>query len=437
MLLSKKTIFAIIIGILLNIQVFAADWPQWRGPNRDGVWREKGIVQKFEEKQLPIRWRVKISNGYSGPTVAKGRVYITDRLTSPTAVERVHCFDAMTGEGIWSHTYECKYTRGKTVGYPNGPRAAVTINEGRAYSLGTMGHLLCFDAAKGYVLWSKDLYTEYKIRMPIWGIAASPLVEDNLVILQIGGGDNACLVAFDKVTGEEKWQALGDRASYSAPIIIEQAGKRVLVCWTGDSVAGLDPMTGKLHWQHPFTPSKMVLNIATPVFENGYLFVSGFYDGSLLLKVNPNKLAVEKVWRRKGRNEKNTDSLHCCISTAVLQGDYIYGVDSYGELRCLDMKTGDRIWESLDAVPKDRWSNIHMVRHEDKIWMFNERGELIISKLSPAGFHEISRAKLIEPTKGQLNQRGGVCWSHPAFAYKHIYIRNDEELVCADLSVKK
>ncbi len=437
MFISKKSILAIIIGLLFHIPAFAADWPQWRGPNRDGVWREKGIVQKFEEKQLPIRWRVKIANGYSGPTVAKGRVYITDRLTSPTGVERVHCFDAMTGEGIWSHTYDCKYTRGKTVGYPNGPRAAVNINEGRAYSLGTMGHLFCLDAAKGDDILSKDLYTEYKIRMPIWGIAASPLVEKGLVILQIGGRDNACLVAFDKVTGEEKWRALGDRASYSAPIIIEQAGKRVLVCWTGDSVAGLDPMTGKLHWQHPFTPSKMVLNIATPVFENGYLFVSGFYDGSLLLKVNPNKLAVEKVWRRKGRNERNTDSLHCCISTAVLQDDYIYGVDSYGELRCLDMKTGDRIWESLDAVPKARWSNIHMVRHEDKIWMFNERGELIISKLSPEGFHEISRTKLIEPTKGQLNQRGGVCWSHPAFAYKHIYIRNDEELVCADLSVKK
>jgi len=312
-----------------------------------------------------------------------------------------------------------------------------------------MGHLFCFDAAKGNVLWSKNLKVEYKIRMPLWGIAASPLVENGLVIIQIGGKDNACLVALDKVSGEEKWRALGDRASYSAPIIIEQAGKRVLVCWTGDNVVGLDPVTGNLYWRYPSAQSRMVHNIATPVFQNNYLFVSSFFDGSLLLKVNPAgqrpvqsgadyvRLAVEKVWRRKGRNERNTDSLHCCISTPVLQGDYIYGVDSYGELRCLDRDTGDRIWESLDAVPKDRWSNIHMVRHEDKIWMFNERGELIISKLSPEGFHEISRAKLIEPTKGQLNQRGGVCWTHPAFAYKHIYIRNDEELVCADLSVKK
>jgi outer membrane protein assembly factor BamB len=434
MVMREKSILAIIIGILLNIQVSGADWPQWRGPNRDGVWREKGIVQKFKARQLPIIWRAEIANGYSGPTVADGRVYITDRLTRPAQVERGHCFDAVTGKELWSHTYECKYGK---VGYPDGPRAAVTINDGRAYSLGATGRLFCFDAAKGDILWSKDLKTEYKIRMPIWGIAAAPLVENGLLIVHIGGKDNACLVAFDKVSGEERWRALDDPASYSAPIMIEQAGKRVLVCWTGANVAGLDPLTGKLYWQHPFTPSRMVLNIATPVFQGGYLFVSAFYDGSLLLKVDPDELAVEKVWRRKGASERNTDSLHCCISTPVLQGDYIYGVDSYGEFRCLDLHTGDRIWESLDAVPKDRWSNIHMVRHEENVWMFNERGELIISRLSPEGFHEISRAKIIEPTEGQLGQRGGVCWAHPAYAGKHVYVRNDRELLCADLSIRE
>ena len=434
MVIRKTAISAIIIGILLNTQVSAGDWPQWRGPDRDGIWREKGIVEKFDKPQLSALWRVEIANGYSGPTVADGRVYISDRLTSPQEAERVHCFDAGTGEKIWSYDYECEYQK---VGYPDGPRASVTINDGRAYSLGAMGDLLCFDAAKGDVLWNKDLMSEYEIKMPIWGIAASPLIEDDLLVVQIGGNNNACLVAFDKISGEEKWRALDERASYSAPIIIEQVGKRVLVCWTGDSVAGLDPKTGKLHWRHPFAPSRMVLNIATPVFENGYLFVSGFYDGSLLLKVHPDELAVEKIWRRKGASERKTNSLHCCISTPVIQGDYIYGVDSYGELRCLELITGDRVWESLDAVPKARWSNIHMVRHEDKIWMFNERGELIICKLSPKGFHEISRTKIIEPTEGQLSQRGGVCWSHPAYANKCVYVRNDRELLCIDLSVKK
>jgi outer membrane protein assembly factor BamB len=425
---KEKSTIVIIIAILLNIQVFAEDWPQWRGANRDGVWREKGIVQKLDN--LQVRWRTEVANGYCSPTVAGGRVYITDRLTKPAQVERIHCFDATNGKVIWSYSYECRYGK---VGYPDGPRASVTINDGRAFSLGTLGHLFCFDSAKGDVLWTKDLKSEYDIKMPVWGIAAAPLVENDLLILHIGGKD-ACLIALDKTSGAEKWRALDDRASYSAPIIIEQAGERVLVCWTGDSVSGLDPATGKLHWRHPFTPSKMVLNIATPVFENGYLFVSGFYDGSLLLKVDPHSLAVKKVWRRMGKSERDTDSLHCCISTPIIQGDHIYGVDSHGELRCLDLLTGDRIWQSLEAVPKDRWSNIHMVRNEDRIWMFNERGELIISKLSPEGFHEISRAKIIEPTEGQLKRRGGVCWSHPAFADKNIYVRNDRELICVDLS---
>ncbi|MFH1882003.1 MAG: PQQ-binding-like beta-propeller repeat protein [Planctomycetota bacterium] len=431
--MSRILMLITVFGLLLAAPTLGGDWPQWRGPNRDGIWREKGIVEKFETSRLEPRWQVTIANGYSGPTVANGRVYVTDRLASPTQVERVHCFDATSGERIWSHAYECTYER---VDRRDGPRASVTIDESRAYSLGTMGHLFCFDATNGEVLWSKELNAEYKIRMSLWGITASPLVENEMVIVHIGGKDDACIVAFDKVTGKEKWRALNDSASYSAPIVIEQAGKRVLVCWTGERVVGLDPLTGKLYWQHPFPPARISQNIATPVIENNYLFVSSFFGGSLLLKVNPDKLAVEKVWQRQGPSERNTDSLHCCISTPVLQGDYIYGVDSYGELRCLDLHTGDRIWESLDPVPKARWANIHLVRHEDKIWMFNERGELIISKLSPNGFSEISRTKLIEPTQGQLSQRGGVCWSHPAFAYKHVFIRNDETLLCVDLSAK-
>ncbi|MHC4329606.1 MAG: outer membrane protein assembly factor BamB family protein, partial [Planctomycetota bacterium] len=195
MAVREKSIISITIGILLNVQVFAADWPQWRGPGRDGVWREQGIVRNLEG--LSVLWRVDIANGYSGPTVAEGQVFITDRMTSPDQVERVHCFDAATGRQLWSHTYECKYQK---VGYPDGPRAGVTISDGRAYSLGTTGRLFCFDAANGDVVWDKDIKAEYGIKLPIWGIAAAPLAEDDLLIVHIGGENNACLVAFDKVT---------------------------------------------------------------------------------------------------------------------------------------------------------------------------------------------------------------------------------------------
>ena len=416
-----------------DTRLAADEWPQWRGPNRDGVWTETGIVERFSAERIERRWTAPISGGYSGPTVADGRVYVTDRVVEPNELERVHCFDWQTGREVWSHTYECPYRK---VSYTAGPRASVVLDEGRAFALGTMGHLHCYAAATGEVLWEKDLRAEYDARIPIWGLSATPLVAGNLLILQAGGADSACVLALKKDTGAEAWHALNDRASYSAPIVIEQAGRPVLVVWTGDHVAGLKPSTGEVYWQHPFRPRKMVINVPTPVVEGNWLFLTAFYDGALMLRLRQDEPAVDEVWRRRGASERRTDSLHAMISTPYLQGDHIYGVDSYGELRCLDTRTGDRLWEDLTAVPANRWANIHMVRNGDRIWMFNERGDLIISKLSPTGFEEISRAKLIEPTTGQLAQRGGVCWSHPAYAYKHIFARNDRELVCASLAAE-
>ncbi|MGM0490839.1 MAG: PQQ-binding-like beta-propeller repeat protein, partial [Planctomycetota bacterium] len=407
--MSRKPIIQAILVALLMAQpagtafLRGEEWPQWRGPNRDGVWRETGVLKRFPRSQLKHRWRVPISSGYSGPTVADGRVYVTDRVVEPREMERVHCFQWRTGREIWSHAYECSYGG---VSYTAGPRAAVTIDDGRAFALGTMGHLHCYDAASGDIQWARDLKEEYDIRVPIWGVSAAPLVYENLLIVQAGGPDNACILALEKSDGSEVWRALDDRASYSAPILIDQAGRRVLVCWTGAHVAGLNPASGTVYWKHPFTPKKMIINVPTPVVAGNWLFVSAFYDGSLMLRLRQDKVAVEPVWRRRGPNERRTDSLHAMISTPYLEDDYIYGVDSYGQLRCLDAHTGDRIWEDLTAVPSNRWANIHLVRNQDKIWMFNERGELIISKLSPEGFDEISRAKLIEPTTEQLSQRG-------------------------------
>ena len=151
-----------------------------------------------------------------------------------------------------------------------------------------------------------------------------------------------------------------------------------------------------------------------------------------MVKLSHDTLDAEDVWRRRGKNERYTDALHSIISTPLFQGDYIYGVDSYGELRCLKKMTGDRVWEDLTAVANTRWGNIHFVKNSDRIWMFNEAGELIISKLSPDGFHEISRAKIIAPTTDR--PAGKVSWSHPAYAYKHIFVRNDKELLCVNLA---
>jgi outer membrane protein assembly factor BamB len=407
----------------------ADDWPQWRGPTRDGVWRETGLLESFPDDQLPPRWQHPIGSGYSGPTVAAGRVFVSDRQTEPRQRERIICLDAATGDVLWTFAYDCVYK----LSYTAGPRASITVDQGRAYALGAMGHLHCLDAASGSVLWQADLADQFDADVPVWGISAAPLIVDDMVILHIGGR-GACVVALDKLTGAERWRALDDRPSYSAPILIQQAGRPVVVCWNGDSVAGLDPARGTVYWRYAFPPTRMPIGVATPVVAGDRLFVSSFYDGSLMLRLDDQRLDVQRIWQRRGPNERNTDSLHCMISTPLILDDHVYGVDSYGQLRCLQADTGDRVWEDLTATPADRWSNIHMVRNGQRMWMFNERGELIIGRLSPRGFDEIDRTRVIEPTQDQLPRRDGVCWSHPAYANRHIFIRNDRRILCASLA---
>lgn len=433
-----QRLLAISLVACVSASVTADEWPQWRGLQSDGSWTETGLVEKFADEQLDLRWSVEIGPGYTGPTVADGHVYLMDRQSEPDQTERVVCFSAVTGKLVWEHTYDCEY---RDVGYQAGPRAAVTIVGDLAFSLGTMGHLHCFDAATGQVKWRRDLNKEYEIqrddkkesRMPIWGIAASPLVYKDTIILHIGGRDGACVVALKQSDGSEVWRALDDRAQYSTPVLVKQAGKDVVVTWTGDSVAGIDAVDGTVHWRLLMTPVNMPIGIATPIVKGDMVFVTSFYDGAMMVKMSQDKLDATEVWRARGRSERDTDALHSIISTPVWIGDHIYGVDSYGEFRCLVAATGERVWEDLTATPKSRWSTIHFVQNGDTTWMFNERGELIIASLAPAGFQEISRAKLLEPTLQQLNRRGGVCWSHPAFADGHVFARNDERLVCASL----
>jgi outer membrane protein assembly factor BamB len=265
-------------------------------------------------------------------------------------------------------------------------------------------------------------------------MASSPLTEKNLLIVQMGGRPDACIVAFDKTTGIEVWRALSDKASYSAPILINQAGRRVLVCWTGDHLAGLAPETGKVYWKIPFNRRKGIINIATPVYDPPYIFLSSFWDGSMLIRLDESTQAAELVWARTGENERTTDALHCCISTPLIRGDYVYGVDSYGEFRCLELSTGDRIWTDHSLVPHGRWANAHFVEQGDNIWAYNELGELILCRLSPEGFTDLGRVQLVKPVGVSPNPRGGVNWSHPAFAGRMIYARSDARLVCYSLN---
>ncbi|MEM7146637.1 MAG: PQQ-binding-like beta-propeller repeat protein [Verrucomicrobiota bacterium] len=442
----RAIIFGFVWAGLMGWEAAAADWPEWRGEGRLGVWAEDGLVESFEDGELKVLWRAPIGAGYSGPTVAGDFVYAMDRGPDAGAeadVERVLCFDRATGELVWEHSYGCRY---REVGYPLGPRASVTIRDGKAYAMGTMGHLHCLNAETGGVVWARALSEDYEVAMPIWGLASSPLVEGEVVIVNVGAGENgAAVVGFDKETGEEMWRRFEDKIGYTSPIVVEQGGRRVVVVWTGFRIAGLDGVTGKVLWEHETKPNRMPINVPDPALDEGgeKMLLTTFYDGSRLLALGQEggAVGVEEVWMRRGVSEKRTDGLHCMISPPYLYDGHVYGVDSYGQLRCLSLENGDRLWESVgEVVPEGRWATVFMVRNGEDTWMVTERGDLILSRLSPDGYEEVSRAKLLEPTTS-LRRRGerepvDVVWSHPAFANRCVYARNDRELVCVDLSAE-
>jgi outer membrane protein assembly factor BamB len=414
--------------------IFAEDWPEWRGKGRNGIWTEAGILDKFPEKGLTAVWRTPIHGGFAGPAVAAGRVFVTDfkRSSGKKGMERALCLDEKSGKILWTREWDADY---QGISYDTGPRATPTVDGDRVYIVGGSGTLLCLNARTGDVIWRKDYVKDYRMQMPTWGIASAPLVDGDRLIAIVGGQPDAKVIAFDKMTGKEIWRALpsDSEQGYSQPVIVAARGTRQLIIWDPTAVVALDPATGKTYWQHPFRIN-LGLTLATPVFDGSRLLVSSFYNGSMLLDLAKENASV--IWKGKSNSEINTDGLHAVVNTPVIDGDYIYGICSYGQFRCLNLKTGERIWETMEVTKeKARWASGFIVRHGDRYFINNDRGELIIAKLSAQGYQEISRTQLIKPTSNPGNRRelGAVNWSHPAYANRHIVARNDEEIISVSL----
>ncbi len=436
---------AALLLILFSASIaLADDWPQWLGPQRDSVWREDGILQKFPAAGPPVRWRTPIGGGYSGPSVAHGRVYLMDRQVSRDSAappdpmqrgmingsERVLCLDESTGKIIWHYDYDCPYT----MSYSAGPRATPTVGDGKVYALGGEGNLSCLDAESGKIIWSRDFKKDYGVNTPTWGFAGHPLLDGNRVICLVGGS-NTTVVAFHKDDGKEVWHALTAREpGYSAPVIIEAGGKRQLIAWTPQWLNSLNPETGEVYWTQPLNV-RMGMSISTPRKLDDLLFITSFFSGAVALRLDSAKPDAAIVWQSKKISEQNTDALHCTTCTPFLEDGYVYGVCSYGQLRCLKAGTGDRLWETLAATTPDnkpaRWATAFIVKNGDRFFLFNEKGDLIIAHLTPKGYDEVSRAHILEPTNTDPGR--AVVWSHPAFANRCIFARNDKEIICVDL----
>jgi outer membrane protein assembly factor BamB len=425
------------------------DWPQWLGPQRDGIWRERGVLEKFPDGGPTVNWRSPIGAGYSGPAVANGRVFVMDfrrtraesgELAKPKdgaipGTERVLCLDAASGKLLWEHKYEAGYR----INYPQGPRTTPAVDGNNVYTLGAMGDLYCLDSATGKVRWLKILPAAYGAEPPVWGWAAHLLVDGDKVFCLVGGAGSG-VVAFDKETGEEAWRALTvDEIGYSPPVIIDAGKTRQLIVWLDTTVNSLDPETGKLYWsmRHPAegNPDRPVVTIMTPKRHDDLLLVSEFYKGSLMMKLDSQRPAASELWRSKFTNPMRPDNLNALMTTPVIRGGHVYGIGGQGDLRCVNADSGELVWESFAATTGGRRADnatAFLVEHEERTFIFNDQGDLIIAKLTPVGFEELDRTHLLKPT-GFARGRD-VVWSHPAFASRCMFARNDEEIISVSLA---
>ena len=282
------------LGAWLTGSVQGTDWPQWRGPQSEGIWREEGILAKFPSNGPVVKWRAPIGHGYAGPSVANGCVYVMDRVTTDpsNACERVLCLDADKGSIRWQHAYPCRYN---SVGYDIGPRVTPAVAGEKVYTLGVMGDLLCLDAARGNVVWQKNLPLEYQVKVPPWGYATQLLV-DGPRLYCIVGGTNHAVVALDKDTGKELWRALSSHEpGYSAPILRTINGVRQLIVLHADGLAGLKPETGEVLWSVVY-PSKMGMAICTPAVCGDRVCVSGQWDGTAMFQILPGLKEPALLW---------------------------------------------------------------------------------------------------------------------------------------------
>jgi outer membrane protein assembly factor BamB len=444
--MSRLGLLAGLIFFVDGSVLHADDWPQWFGPKRDGVWREDGILEKFPKDGPKQLWKTPLGPGYSGPAVANGFVYAMDRQAekitgnpakgnSSPGSERVLCLDAKTGREVWKHEYDCKYQK---ISYGFGPRTTPTIVGDKLYALGTMGDLQCLETKAGKLVWAVSFFKDYMAPVPAWGWSSNPLVDGDKIICLVGGEKQA-VVAFDRNSGKKLWSALTtEEIGYAPPVIFEAGGKRQLIIWHSDSVNSLNPETGEVYWTEKYPrdvrASRPAAPISTPQLAGDVLFISSFYHGPIAFKLDPKEPKATLYWRAKTDDSEKVRGLRSLIGTPVIKDGHIYGICRSGEMRCCKLDTGDQVWESLEHQndKKAQFGAAFIIPHKDRFFVFTDAGNLIVADLSPKGYKEISRAKVIEPTQG--NSGRDIVWCHPAFANKCIYVRNDREIVCVSLA---
>ncbi len=382
------------------------DWPQWRGPNRDGISPESGLAIEWGPSGPPLLWRARIGSGFSAVTIAQGRAYT---LFQAKENEVVICWDAEMGKELWRHQWQTPVIDAQEK--RSGPRSTPAVADGKIYAIGSSGRFFCLDAATGEVKWQHDLLVEYGATLPVWGVSCSPLVDGNRVFTCPGGPGGRSIVAFDTDNGKEVWKSQDDTAGYSSPILVNAAGRRQLLMFTGKALVSLSPVDGALYWRYSW-PTDYDVNAATPICAGNYVFISSNYGkGCALVEIVPEadgSLQARMVY------ENNRMKNH--FSSCVLFNDHLYGFDDTF-LVCLSFRTGKVCWKERG------FGKGSLLLADGRLMVLGEDGKLAVSPATPEGFQPQSTFRFSE----------NRCWTMPVVAGGKLYLRDESEIACFSL----
>jgi outer membrane protein assembly factor BamB len=410
---SVKSVSSVaLLTVVLSLNVIAqtaSEWPQWRGPNRDGISKERGLLKAWPEGGPPLVWKASgAGTGYSSMSVANGRIY-TMGLRGDR--EYIIAFDAATGKEAWATAHGSAYRDSRG----DGPRGTPTIEGNKGYTLGAMGDLTSFDTTTGRVLWTVNILNKFGGSNPNWGISESPLIVGDKVIVN-AGGPGASIVALNKKDGSLIWKSQSDHAGYSSGMLVRAGGVDQVVFFTSKRAIGLDQSDGRLLWEYQ-KPSNDVANVSTPVVRANRVFISSDYGtggGVVELKPAGGGVQANEIYFTK---EMKTHH-----STAILVGDYLYGFSS-AILTAMKFDTGEIAWRDR-SVGKGS-----LVYADGYLYALSENGVVGLVEAAPNGYKEKGRFT--------IKQESLPTWAHPVVAGGRLYIRDQNTIYAYDVREKR
>ncbi len=430
--------------------LLAEDWPQFLGPNRNDISAETGLLEKFPTNGPPLVWEKKIGTGYSAPSVRGNKLVLFHRVGANEVVE---CVVAINGKPIWQFAYPSSFQ--DPYGYNNGPRCTPLLSSDFCYTFGAEGMLTCLDLKTGKLIWQRNTAKEWEIPEAFFGVGSTPVLEENILIVMVGGQPNAGVVGLDAKTGKTIWESVGEKnwtgapmtgwpgdrkvewrryekqASYATPVLATVNGKRTAFCLMRQGLVSLNPKTGELFdsfWFRARVDDSV--NAANPVVVSNEVFISSAYykSGGVLLKVKPANQKFQEVWRNL--------VLEIHFTTPIFHNGLLYAFSGRNEpdahFRCVEFSSGklmwdrDEHWSAHSAAQPNVYGRGSCILADGKLIVLGEGGLLGLFKLNSKKDEEISR--------WQVPQLHYPTWAAPVLANKKLYLRSEDRLVCLDLN---